>query len=102
MSIWKILRLQEQNWSPCGIVNTQQVSPESGPRLLTSLTTTVFTPAARALAQKNNMRLIDGNELVRLEKARQASGDEERQITAENRDATVNGTQGTPSQVKPQ
>jgi len=42
--------------------------------LATSLTTTVFTPTARARAQKNNVRLIDGNELARMEKARQASG----------------------------
>jgi hypothetical protein len=39
-----------------------------GPRLLTSLTTTVFTSAARALAQKNNVRFMDGNDLARLEK----------------------------------
>ena len=45
-------------------------------RLLTSLTTTVFPSAARVLAQKNNVRLIDGNDLARMEKARQASGDE--------------------------
>jgi hypothetical protein len=34
------------------------------------------TGATLALAQKNNVRLIDGTELARLETARQASGDE--------------------------
>jgi hypothetical protein len=47
--------------------------------LWTSLATSrrqVFTPAATVLAQKNNVRLIDGNDLARLEKVMQASGDE--------------------------
>ena len=38
------------------------------------ITNSVFTPAAKALAQKNNVRLVDGSELARLEKAMQASG----------------------------
>ena len=59
-----------------GLSTPHQVSPESVDPALTSLTTTVFPSAARALAQKNNVRLIDGNELARLETAMQASGGE--------------------------
>jgi hypothetical protein len=47
----------------------------SDPSLQNSLLS-VRAAETRALAQKNNVRLIDGNDLARMEKARQASGDE--------------------------
>ena len=59
-----------------GLSTPQQVSRDVWASLANFFDDDSFHVRGNGAGSKNNVRLIDGNELARLEKAMQASGDE--------------------------